>query len=622
MNKLARTGGTIRWIGLGAAVLALVGGVALMAGVAAVRLAHHVAGLLEGAGLVLVGGLVIAVVGARLFRRLPRHTVLELSLTKLPAETANANPLAELTGGSSLTLRDTVETLQKAAADKRIDGLLLHANIAEGGMAQLQELRDAIIAFRSAGKFAVAYSDAYNNASYYLATACDDVLLQPGSEVSFAGLGRDVNFLKGALDKLDVVMQFEGRWEYKNAANQVLETHFTGPHREALARLMDVTFEQLVAGVADGRSLDVETVRALADRGPLIDAEPLDAHLVDALAYRDEAVDRAKAAGGGEGRLMLLETYKKRRRRAPGNGRAVTLALITATGGIVSRREGVDPINGVSPMEADKVSEALRKATADKKVKAIVLRVDSPGGSAVASETIWRETVRAKAAGKPVVVSMGNVAASGGYYISAAADRIVAQPGTVTGSIGVISGKPIIGAAKQRLGINVEELHTSTNALMNSINRPFSDSELERFRAGLDHVYTLFTSRVADGRTLELADVQTVARGRVWIASDAKEHGLVDELGGLTTATRIAKEIAGADAGAPTRLKTFPKKQSSLDRLRGAKAHSSDDERAASTLAALLALVAPLTDAARRVGVLGDRGALHCGLDDHDWMVR
>ena len=621
MNKLARSGSSVRTFGLVVAALALLGGLDLALHIAAVRLAHHVTALAEVAGIVIGGGLVVAIVGNRLRRRIRRHTVLELELAKLPPETADANPLAGLTGSTPLTLRETIEALERAAGDRRVDGLLLHANFSDGGMAQLQELRDGLAAFRAAGKFAIAYSDNYTNASYYLATACDRVLLQHGGGLDFAGLGRDVNFIKGALDKLGVEVQSEGRWEYKNAANQVIETHFTGPHREALARLMDVTFDQLVAGVAEGRPLTAEEVRAAADRGPFVDGEALAGALVDALVYRDEAVEEAQeTARTGRGRLLLFTDYKKRAGRTRGKGRPVTLGLITATGGIVSRKGGVNPLAGPSTIEADKVSAAIRKATADKRVKAIVLRVDSPGGSAIASETIWRETVRARAAGKPVVVSMGNVAASGGYYISAHADRIVAQPGTVTGSIGVIGGKPLIGAAKQRMGINVEELHTSAHAGMYSVNREFSAGEWERFRTSLDAVYDDFTRRVAEGRKLPLETVQAVARGRVWIGTDAKERGLVDELGGLNTATRVAKEAAGLDAAAPVRIKTFPKKASILERVKGGQPHPSGET--ARTIAALVALAAPAVDAARQLGLFGDGGTLHCGLQERDWMVR
>ncbi len=246
-----------------------------------------------------------------------------------------------------------------------------------------------------------------------------------------------------------------------------------------------------------------------------------------------------------------------------------------------------------------------------------MLRVDSPGGSAIASETIWREVLNAKAKGKPVVVSMGNVAASGGYYISAGADRIVAQPGTVTGSIGVISGKPILAKAKRKIGINVEELKTSANAGLYSVNRPFSVSEKARFEAQLDDIYDTFTGRVAEGRGLTREQVHQVARGRVWTGADALERGLVDELGGLTAAIRLAKQVAGVAPDAKVKLVSFPKKQSALARLRTPKRESSDD------IDTLLALAAALAPHARELtGLLSPPDVLDCGLTEADWLHR
>ena len=241
------------------------------------------------------------------------------------------------------------------------------------------------------------------------------------------------------------------------------------------------------------------------------------------------------------------------------------------------------------------------------------------GGSAIASEAIWHETVVAKEKNKPVVVSMGNVAASGGYYISAAADRIVAQPGTITGSIGVISGKPLAGKAKRKMGINSEELKTSANAAMDSVNRPYAPGELKRFQAGLDEIYETFTSRVAQGRDMTPDQVHEVARGRVWTGEDAHAHGLVDELGGIATAVRLAKELAGGKADAPVKLVPFPKKPSPLARLRAPKRDSSDD------MAALLSLLTTVAQPVRQLAAdlgLVDRGALHCGLSDDDWLIR
>jgi protease-4 len=253
-------------------------------------------------------------------------------------------------------------------------------------------------------------------------------------------------------------------------------------------------------------------------------------------------------------------------------------------------------------------------------VRAIVMRVDSPGGSAVASDAIWRETVLARRAGKPLVVSMGNVAGSGGYYISAAADRIVAQPGTVTGSIGVIAGKPVVARAKDRIGFSVDEAHTSANALMWSLNRAFGDGERERFSKALDVVYDTFVTRVAEGRNLPRERVHEVARGRVWTGEDAQARGLVDTLGGFPAALAAARELAGVEPGAPLRTKPFPKRVSPLAALRGSRGESSDDLRA--RLSGVLDALGALGQLAAELGLSDDRGELHMQAEPHTWLIR
>lgn len=585
---------------------------------AARRLSHHAVGAAEVIGLVLVAAILLGGVAARFARRVRKATVIELDLASLPAE-ADDLSLTALLGPRKLTMRELVDALGRAAADKRVAGLLIHTTFAQAGLAQVQDIRDAISGLRAAGKFAVAYCDEYNNASYYLATSCDEILLQPTGGVGLAGLARTPNFYKGAMDKLGVEFQAEGRWEYKSAADQITRTRMSRPFKESTQRLLDSSFGQIVAGVMARTGQTEKAVRALVDRGPFLAGEALDEGLVDTLLYRDQAIDRVKTKAGVKSSLLDLTVYNRRAKRAPGKGRPTTIAVITATGAIVSRRQGVDPIAGRTPMESDKVSAEIRKAVKDKRVKSIVLRVDSPGGSAIASEAIWRETVVAKEQNKPVVVSMGNVAASGGYYIAAAADRIVAQPGTITGSIGVISGKPLVAKAKRKLAIHAEELKTSAHAAMQSVNRPFQATELERFQAGLDDVYETFTSRVAQGRGLALEEVHTVARGRVWTGEDAHARGLVDELGGLTTAIRLAVELAGGKAGAPVKVVAFPKKQSPVSRVRAQKPQSSDDIAALASM--LSAVVGPVRRLVAELGLV-DRGALHCGLTDDDWLVR
>jgi protease-4 len=609
---------------LGAAVLAAAVGVLVGLGIAANRFAHHVNGFIEVTAIVIVGMIVLGVAAGALRPGLPPGTVLELDLAQVPPEATGPNLLAQARGRRQLSMRETVELLERATTDRRVSGLLVYATFDRAGMAQIQELRDAILALRRAGKWAVAFSDTFGelgggNGSYYLATACDEIGLQPSGDLGFVGLAREMNFVRRALDRVGVEPLFEGRHEYKSAASQLLHTSLTEPEREQLQRILDSQFGQIVAGVVEGRSLSPEAARQLADAGPLPAEQARAAGLVDWLGYRDEARSRAKERAGKGASLLFLDRYARRARRR-GRGRRPTVAVITATGAIVRRRAAPNPLTGVDQIQAEPTAEAIRQAVADRKVRAIVMRVDSPGGSAVASDAIWRETVLARQAGKPLVVTMANVAGSGGYYISTAADRIIAQPGTVTGSIGVIAGKPVLARAKERIGFSVDEAHTSSNALMWSLNRAFDDRGEERFSKSLDVIYDTFVTRVAEGRSLPKERVHEVARGRVWTGEDARAVGLVDTLGGFPAALAAARELAGLGPGAALRTKSFPKRVGPLNALRGAKGDSSDDLRA--RLHGVLDALGPLRQLAGELGLSDNRGELHMQTDPHSWLIR
>ena len=576
------------------------------------------------AAVVVLAALVVARITAGILKARSRW-VLEWELNELPPEAASSSPLDMLMGDRhSLTMRDATELLDRATVDKRVRGLFLNIGFAEGTMAGVQELREALGRFRASGKPVVAFADSYaGNLAYLLASVADEVILQRGGGVHLVGFAHDANFLRGALDKADVAFEVGKRHEYKNAYNQLVETGFTEPHREAMSRLYELMHAQLVGGVAEGRDLAVEVVDEAVQRGPLEDTEAQAAGLVDRIGYRDEAIARVRELSGTES-LSYFERYKKRAKKPIGGK---TIAVITATGAIVPRRSGMPPVMpGGTPMDASAVAAALRKAAGDKKVKAIVLRINSAGGSAVASETIWREVVRAREAGKPVVASMAGVAASGGYFIAAPADRIVAHPGTVTGSIGVLTGKPVIGALKERLGVAVEEMSTGRTAGLYSLNRPWSEVERERIDAGLDAVYENFTGKVAEGRGLDIERVKEVAKGRVWVGADAVGLGLVDTLGGLHAAVDAALELAGLEPDTKVRLRPYPKGPSPLAQLSKRKGESSEDRKAArallETAAAMATLATPLVESAASLGFLGNQGELHAGLQPSDWTLR
>jgi protease-4 len=502
--------------------------------------------------------------------RVPSRTVLEMDFEEPVIEYVPDDPFATYLLKGVPTVLDRVRALEIAGRDDRVVGLVARIGAGGMGMAVTQEMRDAIRGFRDAGKFAVAYAETFGemgpgNGGYYLATAFDEIWLQPSGDLGLTGLALEHPFVRGTLDKLGVEPRMDQRYEYKNAMNFYTESGFTKAHREAMTALLESWFSQILRGAAEGRGLSEERVRELADRGPHFGVEAKEAGLVDGLAYRDEVYEKVKERAGGEATFLSLRAYLGR--AASATGFAPTIALVYGVGPVHRGSSGYDAFSGEVTMGADSLAEALRDAAEDKSVRAIVLRVDSPGGSYVASDTIQRETVRAQEAGKPLVISMGNVAASGGYYVSMSADRIVAQPGTLTGSIGVFGGKMLTRDMWAKIGLTWDEVHTSANATIWSSLDDYSPPEWERFQAALDRIYADFTGKVAEARELPLPRVQEIARGRVWTGEEAREIGLVDDLGGFSAAIRAAKEVAGIDPEARVNLKRFPKARTPFEAL-------------------------------------------------------
>ena len=445
----------------------------------------------------------------------------------------------------------------------------------------MQELRDAIAAFGTS-KPTLAWAETYpGTLSYYLASAFREVWMQPSGTVGLIGFATSALFLRGALDKAGIEAQFVARGEYKSAANLFTQDGYTDAHREADTALIGSLHTQVLAAVAQSRHLDAAEVDALADKAPLLRDAAVSAKLVDRIGFRDEAYARiaeltgAPAAADGEDappRLFLSRYAKanafKPAPSMPGRKSKPGIAVVTLDGPIVSGRGGPQMLPfGNSNAGGDTIAAALREAVADDDVAAIVLRVNSPGGSVTGSETIWREVVRATEAGKPVIASMGAVAASGGYYVSMAADEIIANAGTITGSIGVVTGKLVSRQLKDKLGVGTDSVRTNANADAWSSNERFTDEQQAHVEAEADLFYADFVERVADGRHLTVAAVDEVARGRVWTGSDAKDRGLVDELGGLRTAIGRAKVRAGYAPDTEVRIVNYPG-SSMLDMLR------------------------------------------------------
>jgi protease IV len=516
----------------------------------------------------------------------PNGCVLELDLLSVPHETGGFDPFAIITsGGRPLMLREAVAAIHRAAEDPRVAGLIARVQIPVAAAGPVQELREAIAAF-SDEKPSLAWAETYpGTQSYYLASAFREVWMQPSGTVGLVGFATNALFLRDALDKAGIEAQFIARGEYKSRANLFTQDSYTDAHREADSRLIESLRAHVWQAVAESRHLEPEEVDRLADKAPLLRDDAVTGRLVDRIGFRDEAYARIGELVGAPRispetsdadsedvppRLYLSRYARSNGPRPtlpvpsiPGRKGKPTIAVVTVHGPIVSGRGGpqVLPL-GNSTAGGDTIAAALREAAADDDVSAIVLRVDSRGGSATGSETIWREVNRVRfpnnGSGKPVVASMGAVAASGGYYVSMGADAIVANPGTITGSIGVVTGKLIARELKDRLGVGSDSVRTNPNADAWSINQPFTDEQRAHVEAEADLFYTDFVERVAQGRKLTVEAVDAIARGRVWTGADALERGLVDELGGLRTAINRAKVLAGLEPDADVRLVSYP----------------------------------------------------------------
>jgi protease-4 len=507
---------------------------------------------------------------------IPNGCVLEVNLRSAPPETTGFDPLTIISGGGrQMTLRGAVAAIHRAAEDPRVAGLIAQVQLAASPSAVVQELREAIAAF-TAVKPSLAWAETYpGTLSYYLASAFGEVWMQPSGSVGLVGFASNATFLRDALEKAGIDAQFIARGEYKSYANIFTEDGFTDSHREAVTRMLDSLQTQVWEGVAESRHLESAALDGLADRAPLLRDDAVASGLIDRIGFRDEAYARIAELVGekdispedeGPPRLYLARYAGASRPRkgppgppVPGRRAKPTIAVVTVEGPIVNGRGGPQFLPfGSSGVGGDTIAAALREVAADDSVSAIVLRVDSPGGALTASETIWREVQRVRERGKPVVASMGAVAASGGYYVSMCADAIVANPSTITGSIGVISGKLVVRDLKERLGVVSDTVRTNANADAWSADELFTPEQQAHREAEADLMYNDFVQRVAEGRNLTVEAVDAVARGRVWTGADAHERGLVDELGGFRAAVRRAKVLAGLDEDADVRLVNYP----------------------------------------------------------------
>ena len=491
----------------------------------------------------------------------PRNATLVLRVPSVLTE-VNAGGLLGQVLGAPPTVRSIVDNLHKAAVDDRVSRVVL---LPRGGQAlwgKIQEVRDAVMAFKSSGKPVVAYLEYGGDQQYYLATAADRIFLMPTSPLDLMGVASYELFLRGTFDLIGVYPDFLHAGDYKTAGNLFTEETFTQPHREMSESLNADLFDQLVLDIATSRSRPASEIRALIAEGPFLPEDALAAGLVDGLAYEDEVLAR----DAEEQQPISGQDYAKVSLRSVGLNTGPKIAVIHVAGVINTGRSGYNSTQG-SVVGSDTVIENLREARNDSTVRAIVLRIDSPGGSAIASDVIWREVVLTRT-DTPVIASMSDVAASGGYYIAMPAQAIVAQPATLTGSIGVVAGKFVLAEVFSKLGANIESVSQGRFAEINSPVRAFSPAERAKVQIQLDAVYETFVRKAAEGRAMTREEIHAVAQGRVWTGRQGQQMGLVDELGSLDHAITVAKQHADIEPEMDVELVFYPPARGLLETLR------------------------------------------------------
>ena len=475
------------------------------------------------------------------------NTVLHLSLNYPISERTSKNPFQNLNFGgfetkSNIGLNDILKNIEEAKNDSRIKGVYVDVSAVQGGFASIEEIRNALLDFKKSGKFIIAYSEVYTKGAYYLASVADKIYVNPEGMVDFKGFSTEIMFFKGALEKLDIDAQVIKVGTFKSAVEPYILDKISKPNREQITSFLGSMYTHFLTNIAISRKIPVDSLRAIANTAAVQTAiDAVKFRLVDGVKYKDEVLTELKSLCGiaqkKELRSVSISDYTPQTKELS-KASADRIAVVYAVGEIVSG-EGDDETMG-----SENISRAIRTARLDDKVKALVLRINSPGGSSLASDVIWREVELTKKV-KPVIVSMGDVAASGGYYIACAADSIFAQPNTITGSIGVFAIIPNMKKFfNNKLGITFDEVKTGKFSEI-SITRPLSDDERLLLQAEVNNIYKTFTQKVANGRHKTPEFIDKIGQGRVWTGSEAIKIGLVDRLGNIEDAVKSAAKKAG-----------------------------------------------------------------------------
>ncbi len=493
------------------------------------------------------------------------NSILKINLSKAIVERASDNPLdylslANMEMNIPYEIKDILDNIEKAKTDDRIKGIYLNVPFVNAGLSHTEEIRNKLLDFKTSGKFIVSYAEYYSQMGYYLSSVADELYLNPEGLFELKGFSAQIMFYKGLFEKLDIQMQVIRHGKFKSAIEPYVLDKMSKANREQISLLLSTISDNIMDSIASQRGMTLTQVEELANKLELNTSQKcLDNNFADALIYQDELEEKLKSKLEESAKLefISLAKYKNTKVEKEGKISRDKIAIIYATGEINSGKGSLQTIGSVT------TAKAIKDAREDDRVKAIVLRVNSPGGSALASDVIWRETVLAKAE-KPLVVSMGDLAASGGYYISCAADTIVANPTTITGSIGVFGLIPNLQHFyKNKLGITIDTVNTHKYADMGA-NRALTAFEKAKIQESVEDIYTTFISHVAEGRNISTAAVDDIGQGRVWTGYDAKRLGLVDVLGGLKTAIDIAAYLADLE---DYRLVSLPKKEDAIETM-------------------------------------------------------
>lgn len=518
--------------------------------------------------------------GASPVASIPSATVLTFNVRGPLSESRSSTNLSTFLSRTSFSLRDLIKALDQASRDPRVKGVLFRVDHAHLGIAQIQEIHGALRRLRAQGKFTLVHADTFGEMApgtlpYYLASGFDEVALQPFGSFNFVGLGTDLPFVRGFLDEVRIVPRFDRRAEYKSLLETYTEEEISEANREATQGLLDALMTQIRHDIARERDLKNSEIDQILEEAPLYDAQQAKTlGFVDQVAYLDEFEAYALEKAGQGATFLRLAKYKAAMARAQDREASTKTEPPSKVGviygvGNISRThtKQESPLMGGRLFGTEEMTEAFRQVLRDESVKALVVRVNTPGGSPTGSETIWRLIRQVRDRGIPVVVSMSDMAASGGYWLATAANKIVAHPGTITGSIGVTGGKMVLAGFWERLGIGWTALQSGTNAQAMSPHHDFTEAQWRQIQHWLDFTYETFMRKVVEGRGLPPEHVAEIAKGRVWSGAEAFQFGLVDALGGMEEAVALAKELAHIKPDARVELAEFPRSKSMAERL-------------------------------------------------------